>query len=64
LGGAGQVDPDEFFFPTEIAVATIEGQPVKTLVDRPLADDLPVDFDVASSTGSAVKGAACIITLS
>lgn len=33
------------FFPTEIAVATIEGQPVKTLVDRPLADDLPVDFD-------------------
>ena len=33
------------FFPTEIAVSTIEGQPVKTLVDRPLADDLPVDFD-------------------
>lgn len=33
------------FFPTEIAVATIDGQPVKTLVDRPLADDLPVDFD-------------------
>jgi len=33
------------FFPTEIAVATIDGQPVRTLVDRPLADDLPVDFD-------------------
>ena len=33
------------FFPTEIAVSTIDGQPVKTLVDRPLADDLPVDFD-------------------
>ncbi|MET0374601.1 MAG: prolyl oligopeptidase family serine peptidase [Rhizorhabdus sp.] len=32
-------------FPTEIAVSTIDGQPVKTLVDRPLADDLPVDFD-------------------
>ncbi len=33
------------FFPTEIAVSTIDGQAVKTLVDRPLADDLPVDFD-------------------
>ena len=33
------------FFPTEIAVTTIDGQPVRTLVDRPLADDLPVDFD-------------------
>ncbi|MEH3041820.1 MAG: prolyl oligopeptidase family serine peptidase [Sphingomonas paucimobilis] len=33
------------YFPTEIAVATIDGQPVRTLVDRPLADDLPVDFD-------------------
>lgn len=33
------------FFPTEIAVSTIEGRPVKTLVDRPLADDLPVDYD-------------------
>ncbi|MEH3159634.1 MAG: prolyl oligopeptidase family serine peptidase [Sphingomonas taxi] len=33
------------FFPTEIAVTTIAGAPVKTLVDRPLADDLPVDFD-------------------
>ncbi|VVT18809.1 Glutamyl peptidase. Serine peptidase. MEROPS family S09D [Sphingomonas sp. EC-HK361] len=33
------------FFPTEIAVSTIDGQPVKMLVDRPLADDLPVDFD-------------------
>ncbi|MCH4554211.1 S9 family peptidase, partial [Aestuariibaculum sp. L182] len=31
--------------PTEIAVATIDGQPVRTIVDRPLADDLPVDFD-------------------
>ncbi len=33
------------YFPTEIAVSTIAGQPVKTFVDRPLADDLPVDFD-------------------
>lgn len=33
------------YFPTEIAVATIDGKPVRTLVDRPLADDLPVDFD-------------------
>jgi dipeptidyl aminopeptidase/acylaminoacyl peptidase len=33
------------FFPTEIAVWSIDGQPVKTIVDRPLADDLPVDFD-------------------
>ena len=33
------------FFPTEIAVSTIDGKPVKALVDRPLADDLPVDFD-------------------
>ncbi|MEN2785003.1 S9 family peptidase [Sphingomonas qilianensis] len=33
------------FFPTEIAVTMIDGQAVKTLVDRPLADDLPVDFD-------------------
>ena len=40
------------FFPTEIAVSTIDGQPVKTLVDRPLADDLPVDFD-ADGKGSA-----------
>ncbi|WP_347092061.1 S9 family peptidase [Sphingomonas parapaucimobilis] len=33
------------YFPTEIAVSTIAGQPVRTIVDRPLADDLPVDFD-------------------
>jgi dipeptidyl aminopeptidase/acylaminoacyl peptidase len=33
------------FFPTEIAVSTADGKPVRTLVDRPLADDLPVDFD-------------------
>ncbi|WP_303545354.1 S9 family peptidase [Sphingomonas natans] len=33
------------FFPTEIVVATLDGRPVKTLVDRPLADNLPVDFD-------------------
>ncbi|AAK24638.1 S9 family peptidase [Caulobacter vibrioides] len=32
-------------FPTEIAVSTIGGQPVKTLVDRPLADNLPPAFD-------------------
>jgi dipeptidyl aminopeptidase/acylaminoacyl peptidase len=33
------------FFPTEIAIWTADGRPVRTLVDRPLADDLPVDFD-------------------
>ena len=33
------------FFPTEIAVSTIDGQPIRTIADRPLADDLPVDFD-------------------
>jgi len=33
------------FFPTEIVVSTIDGRPIRTLVDRPLADDLPVDFD-------------------
>lgn len=33
------------FFPTEIAVWSADGHPLKTLVDRPLADDLPVDFD-------------------
>ena len=38
------------FFPTEIAIRTIEGRPARTLVDRPLADDLPVDFD-ATVTG-------------
>lgn len=32
-------------FPTEIAVWTIDGRPVKLIADRPLADDLPVDFD-------------------
>jgi dipeptidyl aminopeptidase/acylaminoacyl peptidase len=32
-------------FPTEIAVSTIDGQSVKTLVDRPLADNLPAAFD-------------------
>lgn len=33
------------FFPTEIAVSTVDGQLVRTVTDRPLADDLPVDFD-------------------
>lgn len=33
------------FFPTEIIVSTIDGRPVRTIADRPLADDLPVDFD-------------------
>ena len=33
------------FFPAEIAVATLDGRAVRTVVDRPLADDLPVDFD-------------------
>lgn len=38
------------FFPTEITVASMDGKAVKTIVDRPLADDLPVDF------GATVKG--------
>lgn len=33
------------FFPTEISIWSSDGRPVRTLVDRPLADDLPVDFD-------------------
>ena len=32
-------------FPTEVAVWSIAGKPLKTLADRPLADDVPVDFD-------------------
>ncbi|MBA2933552.1 S9 family peptidase [Sphingomonas sp. CGMCC 1.13654] len=32
-------------FPTEIAVSTMQGQRVRLIADRPLADDLPVDFD-------------------
>ncbi|WP_081996106.1 S9 family peptidase [Croceibacterium mercuriale] len=32
-------------FPTEIAVAAIDGTAVRTLVDRPLADNLPIAFD-------------------
>ncbi|ESQ80252.1 prolyl oligopeptidase family serine peptidase [Asticcacaulis sp. YBE204] len=32
-------------FPTEIAVSTIDGQPVKVLADRPLTDNLPAAFD-------------------
>jgi dipeptidyl aminopeptidase/acylaminoacyl peptidase len=32
-------------FPTEVAVSTIDGRLVKTLVDRPLADNLPAAFD-------------------
>ncbi|PZR35059.1 prolyl oligopeptidase family serine peptidase [Caulobacter segnis] len=37
-------------FPTEIAVSTIDGKPVKMIADRPLADTLPPAFD-ATSTG-------------
>jgi dipeptidyl aminopeptidase/acylaminoacyl peptidase len=33
------------FFPREIAVLTSDGAPVKTIADRPLADNLPIDFD-------------------
>jgi dipeptidyl aminopeptidase/acylaminoacyl peptidase len=33
------------FFPTEIAIWSADGRPARTVVDRPLADDLPVDFD-------------------
>ncbi len=36
-------------FPTEIAVLdAADGRPVKTLVDRPLADNLPISADAAS----------------
>lgn len=42
-------------FPTEIAVWTIEGQPVKTLVDRPLADNLPPAFDATPAGVRAVS---------
>lgn len=36
-------------FPTEVAVSTIDGRPVKTLVDRPLADNLPAAFDAVTA---------------
>ena len=42
-------------FPTEIAVSTIDGQPVKTLVDRPLADNLPAAFDAVSTGPRSVS---------
>ena len=35
-------------FPTKIAVSTLDGQAVKTLVERPLADTLPPAFDAVS----------------
>ncbi|MET0405283.1 MAG: prolyl oligopeptidase family serine peptidase [Cystobacter sp.] len=34
-----------YFFPCDITVSTLEGQRVKTIADRPLADDVPIDFD-------------------
>lgn len=42
-------------FPTEIVVSTIDGQPVKTLVDRPLADTLPPAFDAVSPGARSVS---------
>jgi dipeptidyl aminopeptidase/acylaminoacyl peptidase len=42
-------------FATEIAVSTIDGQPVKTLADRPLADTLPPAFDATSPGPRAVE---------
>lgn len=33
------------FFPTEIAVRPLAGGAARVIADRPLADDLPVDFD-------------------
>ena len=35
-------------FPTEISVLDAEGRLVHTLVDRPIADDLPIAFDAVS----------------
>ncbi|WP_297512584.1 prolyl oligopeptidase family serine peptidase [uncultured Caulobacter sp.] len=37
-------------FPTEVVVATVDGQPVKTIIDRPLVDNLPPAND-AETTG-------------
>ncbi|ATB36988.1 aminoacyl peptidase [Cystobacter fuscus] len=37
-------------FPREIAVATLDGQRVRMVVDRPLADEVPIDM------GSVVQG--------
>ncbi|UDF04880.1 prolyl oligopeptidase family serine peptidase [Asticcacaulis sp. AND118] len=42
-------------FPTEIAVSTIEGQPVKGLADRPLIDNLPAAFDAVPTGMRAVS---------
>jgi dipeptidyl aminopeptidase/acylaminoacyl peptidase len=42
-------------FPTEIAISTIDGQPVKTLADRPLADNLPAAFDAVSTGPRSVS---------
>jgi len=42
-------------FPTEIAISTIDGQPVKMLVDRPLADNLPAAFDAVSTGPRSVS---------
>ena len=36
-------------FPTEISMLDAEGRPVHTLVDRPIADDLPIAFDAVAS---------------
>ncbi|WP_043428998.1 S9 family peptidase [Cystobacter fuscus] len=32
-------------FPTEIAVSTLDGQRARTIVDRPLADEVPIEYD-------------------
>lgn len=42
-------------FPTEITVSTIDGQPVKTLIDRPLADTLPAAFDAVTTGPRSVS---------
>ncbi|HYE45843.1 MAG TPA: prolyl oligopeptidase family serine peptidase [Caulobacter sp.] len=41
-------------FPTEVAVIDWEGRTVKTVVDRPLADDLPPPFDAVVTGPRAV----------
>jgi dipeptidyl aminopeptidase/acylaminoacyl peptidase len=42
-------------FPTEVAISTIDGQPVKTLADRPLADTQPAAFDAVTTGPRSVS---------
>ncbi|BEV10622.1 prolyl oligopeptidase family serine peptidase [Asticcacaulis sp. DW145] len=42
-------------FPTEIAVSTLDGKPVKLLADRPLTDNLPAAFDAVPTGPRSVS---------